>query len=264
MLTISSSEDGVELVDLQCSDEERVAEQPEHGLDRRCGSDDSCRRVGHRLGYYLTSNGTLRILDRGRKRNFDQCAGVMDVSQSIETPWAKIPRLNDPDLHRQHDATEIRGASRRHSLTPTTGPCHRHPGNSQSLSTQVPLFPHSRDQEHAGGSTVPSDSTALREELSLALVPLRATANTQDDHRRLCIEGECETPNILEPTVETGGTSNGCLPPTMAPTRVISPSTMAVDSEGVPKTTGRQGTDGSAFDADMAHSVLVADGVNQS
>jgi hypothetical protein len=98
----------------------------------------------------------------------------------------------------------------------------------------------------------------------LALVPLPPTTSPQNDDRRFCFQPEQETTQILEPTGGTRGASNGCIPPTLACTRIIPPSTVAIDSESTQEVTSGQSTISCATDSDMAHTILVANGIDQS
>ncbi|KAG0931393.1 hypothetical protein G6F32_011682 [Rhizopus arrhizus] len=217
-------------------------------------------RIRFRMGSSFTTNTDIREMDGGRAYTLNQCEGVKNNSIFTTTSCTVFEeRINNQDIHRQHDSVEIHNKIRRNFVNSPTINSSGNTGDMQSTSVSSNISTHSRYSEYSSRyiESTKSPITFVRGNTAEDSVQQdKQTLGTTED-RRLRVQNEQSTDKILEFTTRPDSNSNRCTGAEMVEERDVPVSTMEVDPSSHTANTETKNTKDSVSHTELAHSTLV-------
>ncbi|CEG72506.1 hypothetical protein RMATCC62417_08055 [Rhizopus microsporus] len=192
--------------------------------DLDISSDNPHRCFKHGLWSEIENTGDFRILNRGRKRDFNKCKRTEDDLLCFKISRTKLQKLDNTAVLRQPNCPKIRDKGGRNSIVSTLDTCTTNSGTSERLQPDCPVPPHSRSRKHQGRSAQPKETLKEMVQDNRALL-----GETSD--QRFCYLIELPSENILELVTGSGDSSQRRIQPRLAKEGFIPPLTMETDSK---------------------------------
>ncbi|CEG70764.1 hypothetical protein RMATCC62417_06602 [Rhizopus microsporus] len=192
--------------------------------DLDTSSDNTCRCFKHGLGSEIGNTEDFRILDRGRKRDFNKFKGTEGDLLCFKTSRTKRQKLDNTTVFRQANCPKIPDKGRRNSIVPPPDSCTKNSGTNERLQPGCPVPLHSRSRKHQGRSARPEETPKEMVQDNRALL-----GETND--RRFCYPTESPSESILKLVTRSGGSSHRRIQPRLAEEGFIPPLTMETDSK---------------------------------
>jgi hypothetical protein len=213
------------------NEQERLTNPYDISRDLGTSPDNPRRCFKHGLGSEVRNTGGFGILDRVRKRDFNQSKGTEDDLLCFKTSRIKRQKLDNTTVFRQPNCPKIRDEGRRNSIIPPPDTCTKNPGTYERLQSDCPIPPHSRSREHQGRAAQPEETPSIRMETPKEMVQNNRALLGETDDRRFCYPTKLPSENILELVTGSGGSSHRRIQPKLAEEGLIYPPTMETDSK---------------------------------
>jgi site-specific recombinase XerD len=258
MYTDYQSEVGDPMVETQLNSEKWPANtSPSTFTD---GSNNSCRRLRHRLGSAQPCDQQSWILDRKRKATLDQCQGADSDILCVTPPRKKLKGYRNQPTYGQHDSIEVCDEVGGNSFSNPTGFSSENSRLMQSSPTESSVSSRSGNKEYGGRPPQPNCSTNVRiiNSKSLFQSSEETMGKTVED-RCVCSIPQPSTSTILEPTTRSVCTAERCVSTNLEEKRYIHVPTMEIDTTSLEKIEARRDQGSNSGNSSVDDTVLVSD-----
>lgn len=251
------SNERIGLVDQYSREQEWIIHTPTNTTTSSSRDIRGCIEYG--MGNLVSVDGNFRVLDcRGTKRPY-QYQGTENNSFCDQATWTKVRRLSHCYFHGQYNSFEICEKIGRNSITITTATGIGNQLLYNQIQSRNHIQSHCRDKEYPSRSLISPGKTNIRMDSPVEALQQDSSTMGPFVDRCLCIKGKRKATEVL---VLPGGSrcpSSQCIFSSMAKDRIVSPSTMEIDSQGSAQITTGTGEGSGIGNTTVADSILVAD-----
>ncbi|KAG1175391.1 hypothetical protein G6F70_004144 [Rhizopus microsporus] len=199
---------GLTIVEKLTNEQERFTNPYDISRDLDTNSDNPRRCFKHRLGSEIGNTGDFRILDRGRKRDFNKCKGTEDDLLCFKTSRTERQKLDNTTFLPQPNCSKIRDEDRRNSIVPTPDTCTTNSRTNERLQPECLVPPHSRSRELQGRLAQPEKTPSTRMETPKEMVQDNRVLLGETNARHFCYPIELPSENILELVTGSEGSNH--------------------------------------------------------
>ncbi|KAG2213302.1 hypothetical protein INT45_013460, partial [Circinella minor] len=196
---------------------------------RKTNHHHSRRRIQHRMGSRIARIRNYGILDRQRKKLFNQRQRIIGNFIWPQTTCKKISKFKYKNVYRQYDSTQVCNQIRRHILTSVTKPSSTNTRHLQQIQLDSKLPTYSWYQQYPSRSTQPSPhrEPLIRSNNSSIYIQKNQQEVGSTNHRCIRIATESATQSVLESKTGPRSNSSRCLRSNMEEKGNVSVSSLA-------------------------------------
>ena len=191
-----------------------------------------CRRFEYRLGNKLTNGHNIWVLDTRGSTTFNKRKRIEDDFVCNTTPRKRLCKLDDEDILRQHNSTEVHNKIRGNFIIDSTRHSNTNTEYLQQLqSSSLPT--RTRHTKHSSGQAEQNPETVVRIIDPKSNVQENQSTMGPTTSGRICGQTQPTTTNILVSELGPGGDSDRCLPARLENQRSLPLPTMEDDSTSI-------------------------------
>ena len=248
--------DGNSMVETQLDSKEWPTNTPPSFIQG--GVDNSCGRVGHRLGstqYNIKQGG---LLDRTRKATADKRSGADSNLLCLTPPRKNIKSNRDQSTHGQYDSIEVCDKIRRHGFYNIARFSGEDTRSLQSVSSQNSIPSCGRSEERRGGHSQSSKTAHARDaNPETVFQSSEATLGKEMEDRCVCSSPQSSSPSILESAERPFCQQSECIQSRLEEKRFVHVPPVEVYTASFKETQIGQDDGGDSGDSAVDNTILV-------